>query len=732
MSGYHANQQETKSNLESFTQELVSQAAVGKIDPVLNRDAEISRVIRILARRTKNNPVLIGPPGVGKTAIVEGLALRVVRGDVTSNLKDCKIFSLDMGLLVAGAVYRGQFEDRLKGLMKELKDLTEKGQRCVLFIDEVHLVLGAGKTDGAMDAANIMKPELSRAGSGLRVIGATTLDEYRRFIEKDSAFERRFQKVLINEPSVDDTISILRGLKEKLESHHGVHIKDGALVIAAQLADRYIQDRYQPDKSIDLVDEACAKVRVQLDSQPEVIDQLERKKMRLEVEQTALKKEKDSLSKQRLEVIDQELSKVDNELIPLKEKYQSEKSRIDEIQSLQQKLDNLKVKLEIAERNKDLAMVADLQYFAIPSCKEKLAAAIIRKERNLGMDVDDQKDSLLTETVGTGEIYDIVSSATGIPVTKLSRSDRDKILNLEDALKKRIVGQDAALKAISDAIIRSRAGISRPEQPLGSFLFLGPTGVGKTEVSKALAYELFDDERHMVRIDMSEYLEAHSVARLIGSPPGYVGHEEGGQLTEVIRRNPYNVILFDEVEKAHPQVLNVLLQLLDEGRLTDGQGRVVNFRNTIIIMTSNLGAELLINESNGFSSELINAVKQAARTYFRPELLNRIDELIVFKPLSKDDLYKVASLQLQRIASRFKDKDIEVETTRNSLDLFIRESYDPVYGARPMRRYLERTVVTDIGKMLIREEIPEHSVIVVDVKDGLLFYKIKSKTAQAI
>eukprot|EP00122_Pirum_gemmata_P011894 Pgem_evm1s11032 len=716
-------QQQEKSNLDLFCQELVIQASQGQLDPVLNRDNEIGRMIRILARRTKNNPVLIGPPGVGKTAIVEGLAQRIIRGDVTKNLTDCKIYSLDMGLLIAGASYQGQFEERLKGIMKELKNLTEAGEHVILFIDEIHLVLGCGKTQGAMDAANIMKPELSRAHSGLRVIGATTLEEYRQYMEKDAAFERRFQQVMVSEPSVSDTISILRGLKEKYEAHHGVRILDSALVIAAQLSDRYIQGRFQPDKSIDLVDEACAKIRCQLDSQPEEIDVLERRQMQLEVEKQALKSEKDSQSRARLGVIEEELANLQEELVPLKEKYEREKSRVSGVQNLQQKLDSLKMKLITAQNNRDLATVADLQYYAIPEVMEKLKQAEIQVEN---MEIDENEGQMLTEQVQPEVIYDIISNATGIPVQKLNRSEQLKVLNLQQNLNRRVVGQDGALKAISEAILRSRAGINRPEQPLFTGLFLGPTGVGKTEVAKALADELFDDDKHIIRIDMSEYMEKHSVARLIGAPPGYVGHESGGQLTEPIRRHPYNVVLFDEVEKAHPDVLNVLLQVLDDGRLSDGQGRTINFKNTIIILTSNVGAEYFsMPEVDSKTKEQL--VQQAVRQHFKPELLNRLDDIVIFNSLGKTDLRRIASLQLKQIAKRLNDMDVELSPSNEALDYFLENGYDERYGARPMRRYLEKNVVTDLGKMIIMGQIPEHCIVNIDVKMGRLNFDVTMK-----
>ncbi|KAJ3159680.1 hypothetical protein HK101_001023 [Irineochytrium annulatum] len=716
--------------LSKYAIDLVSLAREGKLDPCIGRDDEIRRVIRVLSRRTKNNPVLIGEPGVGKTAIVEGLAQRILRKDVPQTLQG-KLFSLDMGALIAGAKYRGEFEERLKSVLKDVKE-AEGG--VILFIDEIHLVLGAGKTEGSMDAANLLKPMLARGE--LRLIGATTLAEYQKYVEKDAAFERRFQQVLVQEPSVESTISILRGLREKYENYHGVKVQDAALVAAATLADRFITNRFLPDKAIDLLDEACANTRVQLDSQPEAIDALERRQLQLEIEATALEKEKDQASQGRLAKVKADIAKIKEELKPLKLRYQQEKGRLDEIRTLKIKLDELNTKSRDAEARYDLALAADLKYGAIPELQKKIAAlerehAEERKRlaeaaaaapvvgsngKTLSQSnsADDLSKNLLVDYVGPDQINEVVARWTGIPVERLSKSQVERLLQLGEAIHKRVIGQDEAVDAVANAILRSRAGLAGKNQPIGSFLFLGPTGVGKTELAKALAFELFDDDKKgLVRFDMSEYMESHSVARLIGAPPGYVGHESGGQLTEVVRRRPYAVVLLDEVEKAHPQVLNVLLQILDDGRLTDGLGRTVDFTNTVIILTSNVGSAFL-QEVDDVDEYVKGLVMKEVRKTFKPELLNRITDIVVFGPLRQKQLHKIVHAQLEHIATRLESRNIKLDVTPRAADAVLAAAYDPHYGARPLRRYLERTVVTQLSKMLVAGELPDYSKATVE------------------
>lgn len=694
-----ATSDETYDALNKYGHDMVEQAVVGKLDPVIGRDEEIRRVIRVLARRTKNNPVLIGPPGVGKTAIVEGLAQRIARGDVPESLK-CRLFSLDMGALVAGAKYRGEFEERLKAVLNEVQ--SAQGS-VILFIDEIHLVLGAGKTEGSMDAANLLKPMLARGE--LRCIGATTLEEYRKHVEKDAAFERRFQPVYVGEPSVPDTVSILRGLRERYEAHHGVRIADNALVLAAQLAHRYIQGRFLPDKAIDLVDEACANTRVQLDSQPEAIDILERRQLQLEIEAQALSRESDPHSQQRLAKVHEELAKIKEDLKPLVAQHQEQKTRLDSIRDLTQKLEGLKAKAAAARRDRDVSTAADIEYYAIPETEEK-----IRKLQQAPPST--QKTALITEVIDESKIAEVVSRWTGIPVAKLTQGEASRLLSLETRLQQRVIGQPRAIKAVSEAILRSRSGLSRPHQPIGAFLFLGPTGVGKTELAKAVAKELFDDDRHVVRIDMSEYMEKHAVSRLIGAPPGYVGFEEGGQLTETIRRRPYNVVLLDEVEKAHPEVLNILLQLLDDGRLTDGQGRTVNFTNTVVILTSNIGAEYLLGYDD--VQQAHSLVMQSVKRTFRPEFLNRLDDVVIFDRLSPESLKLIIQQQVQLINARLEGNNLVLEVSEDAALLFIQEAWDPNYGARPLRRHLEKRIVTQLSRLILDGKLPDGTLVRVE------------------
>lgn len=703
-------------NLNKFAQNLTKLAEEGKLDPVIGRDDEIRGVIGVLARRRKNNPCLIGEPGVGKTAIVEGLAQRILKGDVPESLK-CKLYSLDMGALVAGAKYQGEFEERLKGVLNEVE---EADGGIILFIDELHLVLGAGQTSGAMDAANLLKPMLARGV--LKCIGATTLEEYRKYIEKDAAFERRFQQVYVGQPTADDSIAILRGLKDKYEAHHGVRIKDAALVAAVKLSDRYITNRQLPDKAIDCIDEACASVRVQLDSRPDVIDKLERKKLQLEVAVTALSKEKDKTSAEKLKGVKEELSKLEEELGPLLSRMEEERSKVKEMVELKSKLEGLKIKLQDAERKRDMEKAADLKYYVIPDVEERVRGLKRKLEEENQMEIDREAATgvpatkkLMVDVVTADQIADVVSRWTGVPVSRLTQAENERYLHLEKTLKKRVVGQDDAIDAISNAVLRSRSGMSRPSQPLGSFLFLGPTGVGKTEMAKALATELFDDEEHIVRIDMSEYMEEHSVARLIGAPPGYVGHDAGGQLTEAVRRRPYNVVLFDEVEKAHKNVLNVLLQVLDDGRLTDSAGRTVDFTNTIIILTSNIGAHLLLQNANedGETREQIPEetrvhVMGEVRKYFKPEFLNRLDEVVLFNLLSRAQLGHIIEMNMGTIAERLKERDMSIEIEASAVDYILAESYEPSYGARPIRRYVEKELVTQISRGIMTGALPNH------------------------
>lgn len=704
------NPEETYDVLKKYGQELVEMAREGKLDPVIGRDNEIRNVIRILSRKTKNNPVLIGEPGVGKTAIAEGLAQRIVRGDVPDNLKDRKVFSLDMGALVAGAKYRGEFEERLKAVLQEVK--KSEGQ-IILFIDELHTIVGAGKTDGAMDAGNLLKPLLARGE--LHCIGATTLNEYRQYIEKDAALERRFQTVLVDEPTVEDTISILRGLKERYEVYHGVKIQDQALIAAATLSNRYISDRFLPDKAIDLVDEACALIRTEMDSMPTELDEIQRKIMQHEIEEAALKKETDKLALEHLKEVQKELSEMREQFNEMKAKWENEKNAISKVQKLREEIEACNAEIEKAERSYDLNKLAELKYGRLPSLQKQLE----EEERNAEKSYT--SNTLLRDKVTDEEIAKIICRWTGIPVSKLMEGEREKLLGLEDILHRRVIGQNEAVEKVTEAIMRSRAGIANPSQPIGSFLFLGPTGVGKTELAKALAESLFDDEKNIVRIDMSEYMEKFSVSRLIGAPPGYVGYEEGGQLTEAVRRKPYSVVLLDEIEKAHPDVFNILLQVLDDGRITDSQGRTVDFKNTIIILTSNLGSPYIldgITDSGEISEEAREQVDKLLKNQFRPEFLNRLDEIIYYKPLQKAEILKIADLMINELRKRLADKQVGIEITDAAKNAVIEQGFDPNYGARPLKRFIQRKIETLIARKIIAGEVDPDSVITVDYKNG--------------